>query len=139
MAKQAVFEGLVVDEWDRPIPVSHVGGEAFYVYDDDGFKRHIESELVDRQVLMELIRLTRGHEDMIAEGTMRMLGQEDIFTKAAIEKSLAEAEENIDQIIQAGLPEGALVGMGMTGFQVVIDRQGDLVELRQPTGGQDEY
>lgn len=139
MAKQALFEGLVVDEWERPITVARVGGEAFYIYDDDGFNRHIESELVDRQVLKELIRMTRGHEDMIAEGTMRMLGQEDIFTKAAIEKSLAQAEDNIEQILQSGLPEGALVGMGLTGFQVVIDRQGELIELRQPTAGQDDY
>ena len=139
MAEKALFEGLVVDEWDRPIPVAHVGGEAFYVYDDDGFKRHIESEMVDRQVILEIIQMTKGNEDVIAEGTMRMLGQEDIFTKAAIEQSLAQAEENIDQILQSGLPEEALVGMGMTGFQVVIDRQGNLIDLKQPTAGRDDY
>ena len=104
MATKALFQGLVVDEWDRPIEVTQVGGEAFYVYDDDGFQRHIESETVDRQVLLYLINMTKGHEDIITGETMRLLGQEDIFTKAVIEKSLDQAEENIGQVIESGLP-----------------------------------
>jgi hypothetical protein len=139
MAKKAIFEGLVRDEYDRPIEVAVVGGEAFYVYDDDGFMRHIESELVDRQVLEHFIELTKGHEDMIAEGTMRMLGQEDIFTKAAIEKSLNQAEQNIDQVLQSGLPQEALMNLGMMGFMIIIDRQGQLLEVDQPSGPEEEY
>jgi hypothetical protein len=87
---------------------------------------------------MELIGMTRGHEDIIAEGTMRMLGQEDIFTKAAIEQSLGQAEENIDQVLQSGLPEGVLLNLGMMGFRVVIDRQGHLIRIEQPTVGDDD-
>jgi hypothetical protein len=139
MAKKAIFEGLVRDEYDRPIEVAVVGGEAFYVYDDDGFMRHIESELVDRQVLEHFIELTKGHEDMIAEGTMRMLGQEDIFTKAAIEKSLNQAEQNIDQVLQSGLPQEALMNLGMMGFMIIIDRQGQLLDVDQPSGPEEEY
>lgn len=139
MASRALFEGLVTDEWDRPIEVAQVGGEAFYVYDDDGFRRHIESETVDRQVLLHLIGMTKGHEDLIAGETMRLLGQDDIFTKAAIEKSLGQAEENIDDVLNAGLPEEILINLGMMGFRIVIDRQGRLVQLHQPGGSDDEY
>jgi hypothetical protein len=67
-----------------------------------------------------------------------MLGQEDIFTKAAIEQSLGQAEENIDQVIQSGLPEGVLLNLGMMGFRVVIDRQGQLIRLEQPRVGDDD-
>ncbi len=85
MAGKALFAGLVSDTLERPVPVSYVGDDAVYVVDDDGFLRHIDSELVDRQVLNQMRELIQGHEDLIAEGTMKMLGQDDIFTKAMIE------------------------------------------------------
>ncbi len=37
MANQALFEGLIYDEYDQPVRVSHVGEEAYYVVDDEGF------------------------------------------------------------------------------------------------------
>ncbi|MFP3854882.1 MAG: hypothetical protein ACLFWD_11380, partial [Anaerolineales bacterium] len=80
-----------------------------------------------------------GHEETIAEGAMKMLGQEDIFTKAAIEQSLSQAEAQIDQILEAGLPEAVRANLGMVGFRVVIDRQGNLVRLEQPTGPEEDY
>jgi len=48
MASHPLFSGLVIDEFDRALEVAFVGGEAFYVVDDDGFRRHVESEHVDR-------------------------------------------------------------------------------------------
>lgn len=114
----------------------HIGGEAFYVVDDDGFRRHVESEHVDRQVLREFAHMIEGHEEIISEGAMRMLGQEDIFTKAMIERSLSQMEDNFDQILQSGLPEQARMSLGMMGFRVVIDVHGEVVRVDQP-GGQD--
>ncbi len=138
MAKQALFQGLVVDEHDRPVTVTIVGDDAFYVVDDDGFMRHIDSEEVDRQVLEELAEMIEGHEEIISESTMKMIGQEDIFTKASIEASLKNLDKQFDALLQTGFPEEARAWMGMTGFQVVIDIHGQLIELKQPAGSSSE-
>jgi hypothetical protein len=132
MADKALFEGLVIDEYDRPVSVSIVGGEAFYVVDDDGFMRHIESECVDRQVLEAMAMMIEGHEELISESTMKMIGQEDIFTKASIEASLKNIDQQFESLLQSGLPEEARAWMGMSGFQVVIDIHGELIRLEQP-------
>jgi hypothetical protein len=125
---------LVIDAEDDPVDVVEIGGEAFYVVDDDGFLRHIESETVDRQVLNELYSLIDGNEELISLGTMRMLGQEDIFTKAAIEESLRKADQQFEALLQTGLPEDMLAWLGMMGFQVRIDVHGDVLEVIQPAG-----
>ena len=132
MAKMALFAGLIIDEDEQPIEVAMVGGEAFYVVEDDGFRRHVESEEVDRQVLDHLRQMIEGHEDMIAEGTMKMIGQEDVFTKAMIETSLKDMDAQFDQVLEQGLPEEARAWMGMLGFQVVINLHGEVVRVEQP-------
>jgi hypothetical protein len=133
MAKQALFSGLVADEYGNPVEVAYVGGESFYVIDDDGFKRHIESELVDRQVLEQFGEYIRGNEDLISEGTMKAIGQEDIFTKAIIDSSLKDLEKQFDQLLASGLPEDLRAWMGMLGFGVRIDVQGNVIEIKQPS------
>lgn len=136
MARQALFSGLVVDEADRPVIDAIVGDEAFYVVDDDGFHRHVESEAVDRQVLKELRSLVQGNEELISEGTMRMLGQEDIFTKAMIEKSLKNMDTQFDELIARGLPTEARAWLGMLGFRVVIDVHGNVLRVDQPSAAE---
>jgi len=133
MGRKALFAGLVVDEYDQPTEVVYVGGEALYVVNDDGFRRHIQSEYVDRQVLNHLRDLMSGHEDLITEGTMKMIGQEDIFTKAMIETSLKNVEAQFDALIEQGLPEEAQAWLGMLGFKVMIDLHGDVIEVIQPS------
>jgi hypothetical protein len=128
-----LFSGLVVDELDRPVDVAMVGDEPFYVVDDDGFRRHIESRFVDRQVLEQMRAMIQGNEDLISEGTMKMLGQEDIFTKAMIERSLRNVDEQFDQLLGQGLPEEARAWLGMLGFRVVIDVHGNVVRVEQPS------
>jgi hypothetical protein len=134
MARQALFAGLVADERGDPVEVAYVGGESFYVVDDAGFKRHIESERVDRQVLEALAEFVRGHEDLISAEAMKALGQQDIFTKAAIEASLKNLDKQFAQVLERGLPEEARAWMGMLGFQVRIDMHGNVLEVRQPSG-----
>jgi hypothetical protein len=129
---KALFEGLVVDEQEQPVPVRMVGDEAFYVVDDDGFLRHIESDVIDRQVVEYLVDMIRGNEDVIARGTMSMLGQDDIFTKAAIESSLRQAPRQTDLLLQQGLPDEARLWLGMLGFRVVTDLHGSVVRIDQP-------
>jgi hypothetical protein len=137
MSSRALFEGLVVDEHDRPVEVKQVGTEYFYVIDDDGFLRHVESESVDRQVLDQLFSMIAGQENMISEGAMKMLGQEDIFTKAAIEASLKDVDRQVEGILETGLPEDMRTWLGMMGFQVVLNIHGDVVKIAQPAGPED--
>ena len=132
MAKQALFSGLVADESGNPVEVAYVGGESFYVIDDDGFKRHIESEEVDRQVLKQFGEYIRGNEDLISEGTMKAIGQADIFTKAIIDNSLKDLDKQFEQLLQSGLPDDLRAWMGMLGFRVRIDVQGNVIEIQQP-------
>jgi hypothetical protein len=71
---------------------------------------------------------------------MKMIGQEDIFTKASIEASLKNIDQQFNALLQTGLPEEARAWMGMSGFQVVIDIHGELIRIQQPTAssGDDE-
>ena len=124
----------MINAVDDPVDVAEIGGEAFYIVDDHGFRRHIESEYVDRQVLNELYSMIEGNEELISLGTMRMLGQEDIFTKAAIEESLRKADQQFEALLQTGLPEDMLAWLGMMGFQIRIDVHGDVLEVIQPAG-----
>lgn len=133
MARKALFAGLISDTLDRPVRASSVGDDAVYVVDDDGFLRHIDSEFVDRQVLSNMREMIQGHEDLIAEGTMKMLGQEDIFTKAMIESSLEKIDEQFDALLANGLPEEARAWLGLSGFRVVIDMHGEVVSVEQPS------
>jgi hypothetical protein len=133
MAGKALFAGLIVDEFENPVAVTQVGGEAFYVVDDDGFHRHISSEFVDRQVMEHFLEMIEGNEELIAEGTMKMIGQEDIFTKAMIETSLKNVDEQIQLILEQGLPEEAQTWLGMIGFGVVINVHGEVIDVIQPS------
>ncbi len=135
MAQHSLFAGLVVDEDDRAVDNVLVGGESFYIVDDGGFLRHIESEHVDQQVLDHLQEMVKGHEDIISKGTMQMIGQEDIFTKAAIETSLHNMDAQFDALLQSGLPEDMRTYLGMMGFRVVINIHGEVLRIEQPGAG----
>ncbi|MBN1264928.1 MAG: hypothetical protein JXA25_05500 [Anaerolineales bacterium] len=121
-----------MDELEQPVEDIVIGGESFYVFDDYGFRRHIEAETVDRQVLYALQEMIQGHEDLIAEGTMKMLGQEDIFTKAMIEQSLKNSGTQMEELLLQGIPEDARAYLGMMGFRIKINHHGDVLEIRQP-------
>jgi hypothetical protein len=132
VSRQALFTGLVVDEKDQAVSSLQVGEEAFYVVDDDGFKRHVSAEQVDRQVLAEMSKMLEGHEGELSEQAAKMLGQDDIFTRAAIEKQLENLDQQFNQVIESGLPEASRAYLGMSGFRVRINVHGDLLEVKQP-------
>ena len=131
MAKNALFNGLVIDENDRPMSSTLVGEESFYVVDDQGFLRHIPSEHVDRQVLAEMGKMLEGHEQELSEQAAKMLGQDDPFSRAAIEKRLKSLDGQFDEVLAAGLPEPSRAYLGMTGFKIRINLHGDLMEIQQ--------
>ena len=132
MGKQALFKGLVVDENDRPVDVAYVGEDPCYVVNDSGFHRHILSEQVDRQVLHYLKEQIEGNEDVIAEQTAKMLGQEDPFSRAMIENQFKNFESQLDQLLNTGIPEEGRAYMGMMGFRIVINIHGEVVRVEQP-------
>ncbi len=132
MARQAIFAGLVVDEQDRPVETAFVGDEPCYVVDDDGFRRHIPSEQVDRQVLESMREMIQGNEGFLSEQTAQMLGQDDIFSKALIENQLKNIDKQFDALLESGIPEEGRAYMGMMGFKIVINVHGEVVDINQP-------
>ncbi len=132
MPHQALFAGLVFDENDNPVDVTYVGSEPFYVVDDAGFHRHIPSEQVDSQVLDSMRELIDGHEGVLSEQTAKMLGQEDIFTRAMIESQLKNIDKQFEALFDTGIPEEGRAYMGMMGFRITIDVHGDVIKIDQP-------
>jgi hypothetical protein len=65
-----------------------------------------------------------------------MLGQEDIFTRAAIESQFKNIEQQMDTLFQTGIPEEARIYLGMSGLKIVIDHHGDVVRIDQPASAQ---
>jgi hypothetical protein len=128
MSNKALFTGLVIDENGQPLEVAVIGGEAQYVVNDDGFRRHIDAEAIDRQVLAVFQGQIEANKTAVEEGIMKMVGSEDIFTKAAIDKSI----QNFDQILQVGLPPDALQMLGMMGLRIVVNYRGEIVRIDQP-------
>ena len=104
MSGGPLFEGLVFDENDQLVETATVGDEPCYVVDDDGFRRHIPAEEVDRQVLNFLGEQIEGHEEILSEQIAKMTGQEDIFSKAIFLEQFKNIDQQFDQLIEAGLP-----------------------------------
>ncbi len=129
---QPLFGGLIVDENGNPVETGQVGGDPVYVVNDYGFRRHIPSEQVDRQVLKLMAEQIKGHEDLLSEQTAKMLGQEDIFTRAMIQNQLKNIDQQLDQVLQTGIPEEGRAYMGMMGFKVIINVHGEVIGLEQP-------
>ena len=127
-----LFAGLVFDEDDQLVDTTYIGDEPCYVVDDDGFRRHIPSEQVDRQVLNMLGEQIEGHEEILSEQTAKMLGQEDIFSRAIFLEQFKNIDKQFDQLIQEGLPEEGRAYMGMTGFKIIINHHGEVIDVEQP-------
>jgi hypothetical protein len=138
MPRQPLFSGLVVDESGKAAGTALVGEEPCYVVDDAGFLRHIPSEQVDRVVLSQIAEMMRGSEDFLSEQAAKMIGQEDIFTKAMLETQLKNIDQQFDQLLQIGLPEDTRFYLGMMGFKVVINVHGEVVRVEQPNAPDEE-
>jgi hypothetical protein len=132
MSAQPVFAGLVVDEAGHLAGTTFVGDEPCYVVEDAGFRRHIPSEQVDRQVLEMMRKQISGNEDMLSEQAAKMLGTDDIFSKAMLQNQLKNIEQQFETLLKLGIPEESRAFMGMSGFKVVINVHGEVVRLDQP-------
>lgn len=141
MPAQPLFAGLIVDELGAPVETAFVGSEPCYVVNDAGFLRHIPAEQVDRAVLSQIAETFKGSEDFLSEQTAKMLGQDDPFSKAMIERQLKNIDKQFDTLIQAGLPEELRAYLGMMGFRVVINYHGETLRIEQPgatQGGEED-
>ena len=130
--KKQLFAGLVFDENNRPAETAYVGDEPCYVVDDAGFRRHIPSEQVDRAVLSQMQELIKGSENLVSEQAAKMLGQDDVFSVAAIATQLKNMDKQFDNMLEVGLPEDARAYLGMLGFKIVINVHGEVVSVNQP-------
>ena len=137
MARQPLFPVLVVDELGNVAETAYVG-EPMYVVNDAGFRRHIPSEQVDRTVLSQIAETMKGSEEFLSEQTAKMLGQEDIFTKAMLENQIKNIDKQFDQLLQTGLPEDMRIYLGMVGFKVFINMHGEVLRVEQPSAPDNE-
>jgi hypothetical protein len=133
LGQQTLFAGLVFNQEGEPANVTTVGGEPFYVILDAGFRRHVEAEIIDRQVLMWLHEQILSNQELVTEGTMSLLGQDDLFTKAMIEASIQDLDKQVEQLMGQGLPEGVQAWLGMLGFRVVVNVHGEVIEIDAPS------
>ena len=138
MPRQPLFAGLVIDENGNVADTALVGGEPCYVVDDAGFRRHIPSEQVDRVVLAQIAGMMKGSEGYLSEQTAKMIGQEDIVTKAMLENQLKNIDQQFDQLLQTGIPEDMRIYLGMVGFRVVINVHGEVLKIDQPSAPDNE-
>jgi hypothetical protein len=135
---QPIFEGLIVDEKDQVVETGFVGDEPCYIVDDAGFKRHIPSEYVDRQIWEHMIGQIKGKEDLIADETAKMLGQDDLFSHALIESQLKNVDQQFESLQNSGIPADGRAYLGMMGFKVVINVHGDVIRIDQPAASSEE-
>jgi hypothetical protein len=132
MSKKALFEGLMVTPEGRPVTTARLGDTAQYVVSDGDFDFHLDAETVDRQVLRVLGQQIASNKEAVSEGAMKMLGQDDLFTKAMIDASLNHMDANFDKLLEQGLPESARAYLGMLGFRITVNYHGEVVGLEQP-------
>jgi hypothetical protein len=131
-SRHALFAGLVVNEQDELAEVAYIGAVPHYVILDDGFRRHVEAETVDRQVIQLLRQQILSNRELVTQGMLAMLGRDDLFTKAMIDASIQNLEKHIDVLFEHGLPEDTQTWLGMLGFKVVVNVHGEVVRLDAP-------
>ena len=72
------------------------------------------------------------NKESIADQTVKMLGQDDIFTHAIIANQLENVQEQMQHMMDHGLPESGRAYLGMLGFKVVINHHGEVLRVDQP-------
>ncbi len=138
MLKHALFRGLIFDENDALVETASIGEESFYIVDDCGFKRHIPSEEIDREILKVFTAQIPGNEEYLANEAARMTGQNDLFSMAILRNAFKNIDKQVDLLFETGLPEDAISMLGMTGFKVTINYHGEIVHMELPSRPESE-
>ena len=79
-----------------------------------------------------MAEMMKGSEDLLSEQAAKMLGQDDPFSKAMIEKQPKNIDKQFDALMQTGIPEDMRAYLGMMGFKVVINYHGEVIRVEQP-------
>ncbi len=128
IVRAPLFSGLIFNEEGEPAEVAYVGDEPHYVILDAGFRRHVPSEYVDRQILKWFQDQIAAHQELVTQGVLALLGRDDLFSKAMVDASV----KHLDELLEHGLPEEARTWLGMFGFRVIVDVHGDVVAIHSP-------
>jgi hypothetical protein len=128
MARTALFEGLVFDEKKRPLDIGRVGIDACYLYDDDGFLRHLDAAEIDHTIMRFFKEQVLENKEMAIRGMLEMMGKDDIFTKTTLEYQV----EHMDEDIEKALPPQARGILRTLGFKIIIDAQGNITDMQSP-------
>jgi hypothetical protein len=136
--RRALFADLVFNEEGQVAPTVDVGGVPHYAIPHAGFLRHVEAEVVDRQIVSMLKERFLAMRDILAAGVAHMLGQDDVFTRASIEHAI----ENMDRLFEVGhvdVDELRTV-LWMMKFRAIVDVHGQVIrlEMPEPVAGDDE-
>ena len=128
--RRALFADLVFNQEGLPARAVYVGQIPHYAVPDGDFLRHVEAEYVDRQIVETIKERIMAIRDIVTEGVIHMLGQEDLFTRA----SIGHAIENMDRILEPGNVDvdELRTALWMTGFRATVNVHGDVVHLEIP-------
>jgi hypothetical protein len=136
--RRALFADLVFNEAGQPAQVVTIGQVPHYAVPDGDFLRHVEAEYVDRQIVAAIQERVLAMRDIVTDGVIHMLGEEDLFTRASIEHAI----ENMDRMLEPGAVDvdELRTALWMTGFRATVDVHGDVVHLEMPgwEGGEPE-
>ncbi len=138
MANKAFFTGLIYDENENLIESVTIGNEAFYVVDDCGFKRHIDSREVDEKIVRLFTDQINGNEEYLANAAANMTGKNDLFSMVMFKNSLMNIDKEIEAMFRQGPPPGLAEFLGMSGFRVNIDIHGNITNVNMPSTPADD-
>ena len=133
--RRQVFADLIFNEEGQLVRATDVGGVPHYAVPDGDFLRHVEATYVDSQIVALLQERFQAMRDVITEGVIQMMGQEDLFTRASIKHAI----ENMDRILEPGNVDvdELRTALWMMKFRVTVDVHGGVVRLDIP-GWEDE-
>ena len=125
-----LFADLVYSEDGEMARLVNIGGVPHYAIPHAGFLRHVEADGVDLQIVALLQERFRAMRDVITEGVIHLLGEENLFTRAAIDHAI----DNLDQILSgSGVDTTELrTALWMMKFRAVVDVHGNVVRLDTP-------
>lgn len=129
-----MFEGLVFDEEGKPASTTMIGEDAYYVLNDDDFRRHVDAAVIDRQVLRFMRGQVDGARDEAVDAMLQMMGKDDLFTKAAVESSI----NNMEDAVGNPIPVEGRQMLGMLGFKIKVDYQGNVLDINMPSAPLEE-
>ena len=128
--RRALFADLIFNEEEQPAKAIYIGGVPHYAVPDGDFLRHVEAEYVDRQIVALMQERILAMRDIVTDGIVHMLGQEDLFTRASIEHAI----KNMDRILEPGNVDvdELRTTLWMLKFRAIVNVHGDVVRLDVP-------